>query len=335
MKTTHINTTLSLFDDAGEPTAHALEAARTSLKAAPPQLTNTTTPTKAKRPRTGAERDAYRAERASAAKAILEGGLSNIATDTEALARYLRFRSHFHSYSPSNAILLMLQGATTMCMGYRTWLGHGRQVRRGEKGLMVYAPVLTKPTKEEIAGGADPDKRVVRGFRVATTFDYAQTDATREGALTYESPSTRLGADSSPELAGRLRALAAAWGYTVEKADGYADGYCNFATRTIGVQSGLSADDEAAVLAHELAHAAAHEPKKGTEAAKLTSAERELQAEGAAFMALYQMGLDTSRASLPYLGSYAEDDAALMAQLAEIERIAALIVSGITEAEAG
>lgn len=282
-----------------------------------------------KRPRTDAERAASHAERAEKAKAILTSGLSEIAADPEALGRYLAFRSRFHDYSPANTVLILMQRPTArFCMGYRAWQKHGRQVRRGERGLMVYAPILTRPTKDEIASGAGPDERKVRGFRVATTFDYEQTDATGEGALVYESPLPRLGTETAPDLVRSLRALAAVWGYSVEAASGYADGYCDFARRVIGVRADLAADDEAAVLAHELAHAAAHDPKQAGDTGQLSSAEREIQAEGAAFLALSMLGLDTSRAALPYLKGYAADGDAVAAQLAEIERIARLLTAG-------
>lgn len=340
MKTTFTHPSiLTLFGTPpAEPTAHA--AKTLTVTSTPPTQADsspsnegaaTTAPAK-KRPKTDEEKQAHRTQRSEQAKAILEGGLSSIAEDPEALARYLAFRSRFHEYSPTNTVLILMQRPSARyCMGYRSWQKHGRQVRKGETGLMVYAPILSKPTKDEIAAGDDPKARKVRGFRIATTFDYEQTDAVTDDALVYESPSARLGTSHAPDLAQRLRRLAGEWGYSVETATGYADGHCNFARHVIGVQPGLAVDDEAAVLAHELAHAAAHEPKKGTDAPRLTRAERELQAEGAAFMALYQLGLDTSRASLPYLSSYAKDDDALLVQFAEIERIAALIVEGVTE----
>src|SRR5690606_22632766 len=125
----------------------------------------------------------------------------------------------------------------------------------------------------------------VRGYRVTFTFDYEQTDAVRDDALVYKSPIPKLGTADYEPLVGVLQRVAEQWGYSIEATDGYAEGFCNWRRKVIGVRRELAADDRATVLAHELAHAAAHVPSK--DGPKFTHAERELQAEGAAFLALY------------------------------------------------
>jgi antirestriction protein ArdC len=216
-------------------------------------------------------------------------------------------------------------------MGYRAWQKHGRQVRKGERGLTILAPMTRKSTKDEIAAGAGPTaavgggERSVVGYRAATVFDYAQTDAAREGALTYVPPAPRLDTSDPDGLAQALASVAGAIGYAVHYDEaGYADGRCSFTRRQIHVNPALSPADQAAVLCHELAHALAHDPKdraKGDPG--ITTEQREIQAEGAAFVALAALGLDTSRASLPYLKGWAgSDHEALRRELAAIDRIA-------------
>ena len=56
--------------------------------------------------------------------------------------------------------------------GYRTWRKMGRQVRRGERGLAILAPVTCKI---EPSDGEEEERRVV-GFRVVHVFDLSQTD---------------------------------------------------------------------------------------------------------------------------------------------------------------
>ena len=88
-------------------------------------------------------------------------------------------------------------------------------------------------------------------------------------------------------------------------------------------QFSLPPEQVEAILAHELAHAIAHDPEEGEE---LSHEARELQAEGAAYLACYALGLDTSKASLPYLKHYERDGEAVEAHLKVIDRIAWRIV---------
>ncbi len=275
-----------------------------------------------------------REDRLGAAHAVLAAGLAGVREDPEALARFLAFRAHFHDYSLNNAVLIWCQRPDARhCMGYRAWQAHGRQVRKGERGLTILAPVTRKLDRPDASVGAtapgataqaEGDRAVV-GFRTATVFDYAQTEAVAGSALVYTPPSPRLNADDPAGLVLRLEAAAVPLGYTVVYGDaGYADGQCSFARKTITVSGSLSPADRAAALAHELCHALAHDPSARADGdEKSTTARRELQAEGAAYVALAALGLDTSRASLPYLKGWAgDDDSVLGRELTAIDRIA-------------
>lgn len=273
-----------------------------------------------------------REEKLDAARAVLEAGLADVQDDPEALAAFLAFHARFHDYSLSNAVLIWCQRPSARhCMGYRAWQKHGRQVRKGERGLTILAPVTRKRTEGDVAAGADPaaangdGERSVVGYRAATVFDYAQTDAAKEGALTYVPPAPRLDASDPDGLAQALASVAGAIGYAVQYDEaGYADGRCSFARRQIRVNPTLSPADRAAVLCHELAHALAHDPRDRVSGDPgITTEQREIQAEGAAFVALAALGLDTARASLPYLKGWAgSDHEVLRRELAAIDRIA-------------
>ncbi len=263
-----------------------------------------------------------RETRLAAAHAVLSRGLSGVRDDPRALAAYLDFAARFRDYSPRNTMLVYMQRPTArFCAGFRTWMQHGRRVRAGERGLTIYAPVTRRATKAEIAAGGDPDEVSVVGFRTATVFDFEQTEAFRDDALVYVPPTARLSADGPEGLVRRLESVATALGYTVVYAEtGYADGRCRFDQRLITVRSTLSGADRASVLTHEIAHALAHDPSRGDRPSR---ASMEVQAEGSAFVALNAMGLDTARASLPYLKGWAGGgDDALLAELSAIDRIA-------------
>ena len=86
------------------------------------------------------------------------------------------------------------------------------------------------------------------------------------------------------------------------------------------------------MLCHEVAHALAHDP--ADREGGVTTAQREVQAEGAAFVALAALGLDTARASLPYIKGWAGGDGsdeAVRRELAAIDRIARTLLDRLDE----
>lgn len=89
--------------------------------------------------------------------------------------RYLEVMSRFHRYSANNSLLIAMQmpGATAVA-SYTDWKRKfRRQVRKGERGIRILAPVCYRSKVE------DDDVEVVErlaGFRLASTFDVSQTD---------------------------------------------------------------------------------------------------------------------------------------------------------------
>jgi len=83
--------------------------------------------------------------------------------------------------SPFNSCLILSQFPTSSIVGgFLQWKAHGRSVKKGEHGLMIW--VLTgrkdedeKPTEEETDG---VPKRA--GFIMGTVFDVSQTETSKE-----------------------------------------------------------------------------------------------------------------------------------------------------------
>src|SRR6476659_6316157 len=62
---------------------------------------------------------------------------------SDALTAYLSAMSQFHTYSFQNILLIASQRPTaTRVAGIRTWNELGRRVRRGEKAIMIFAPLI-------------------------------------------------------------------------------------------------------------------------------------------------------------------------------------------------
>jgi N-terminal domain of anti-restriction factor ArdC len=161
------------------------------------------------------------------ARRLLEESVADLAS-SEGWTRYLESRSRFHSYSFGNVMLIAFQrpGATRVA-GYRKWQELGRQVRKGERGISILAPMVRKVDRDD---GTEPD-RVVSGFRTVSVFDVSQTD----GEPIPEHPCRVLTGDGPEGLEAALLAHAAAEGLTVatETIRGGANGFIDRAGRRI------------------------------------------------------------------------------------------------------
>src|SRR5918911_2859927 len=83
---------------------------------------------------------AQRDERMSSLMQQLEAGVAAIQT-SEDFQRYLRTAARFHAYSPNNVVLILAQKPdATRVAGYKTWQSLGRQVKKGEKAISIFAP---------------------------------------------------------------------------------------------------------------------------------------------------------------------------------------------------
>src|ERR1700686_2308917 len=76
---------------------------------------------------------------------------------SETLTQYLAAIGRFHGYSLRNVMLIASQKPTaTHVAGFHAWHKLGRFVKKGEKGILILAPVIRK--RAENNGEADPDE---------------------------------------------------------------------------------------------------------------------------------------------------------------------------------
>jgi hypothetical protein len=215
-------------------------------------------------------------------------------------------------YSPANCLLLAVQGAEGMVMGYHAWRqvpavdGGHCQVRRGAKGLAILAPVTRTVREQGAEAGADPEARRVLGFRRATVFD--QRALVAEPELPDVRP--RLLDGQVPErLWNGLAAQVAGAGYRLVTAGSAAEqiapanGLTDFDARAVTVRPGLPPAQRVKTLAHELAHTRLHEPD-AVAGLSLSRAVIEVEAESVAYLVLGEHGLDSGTYTLPYLAGW-------------------------------
>ena len=241
---------------------------------------------------------------------------------SESFRGWLRAMKRLHRYSPQNVRLIVSQcPEATFVASYRRWQRElGYQVRKGERGIMVFAPRLVRRDRGEPAEapGESQEQRLV--FRAVHVFDRSQVEPIPGRALPLEAPECApVEGDTHARLIPRLEALATELGFTVERRalEEGVGGRCDSKANLITVAAGQSPNAEVRVLAHELAHALGVGYRShGRERA-------ECIVECAAYLALAAAGLDVSASSVPYLAGWAgEDPEVLERDAAEIDRIA-------------
>src|SRR5262249_33643204 len=99
---------------------------------------------------------------------------------SDSWTKWLESRARFHDYSLGNTLLIAFQRPdATQVAGYKTWQSMGRQVRKGEKGIAILAPMVRRVKDDETGEYRDvlddDGRRIVR-FRTVYVFDIAQTE---------------------------------------------------------------------------------------------------------------------------------------------------------------
>jgi hypothetical protein len=106
--------------------------------------------------------------------AALESGQSDV------LTQYLNAMARFHNYSFGNIMLIARQKPqATNVAGIRTWNSLGRFVKRGEKGILILAPMIgRKKTDGAVESTADAKETTAQlyGFRAVYVFDRLSRD---------------------------------------------------------------------------------------------------------------------------------------------------------------
>lgn len=222
----------------------------------------------------------------------IEQGIQSV-YDSEHYRDYLETLSRFPSYSLNNCILIARQKPeATFVAGYQTWKKKfSRNVRKGEKGIRILAPIRQKKQEEE----KEEPKTILR-FRVISVFDISQT----EGEPLPTSLVSML--DSSVEdYEEFLEALELASPVPVrfQAMHSAANGYFDARERVIYLKQGMPQLQTIKTLLHECAHALMH-----SEAEDMSRAAMEVEAESVAYTVCRHYGLDTGSYSFGYLAAY-------------------------------
>lgn len=256
------------------------------------------------------------------------------------IKRYLDFFAGFHQYSYHNKILIFLQMPNAKRVAsYDTWKKKGRQVKKGEKGIMILVPIFRRgenPKSKNNQTADDDDKTIGSpiGFKVGNVFDISQTEAVSEEG---EVPEVEWWTKGEPNSVAKkiyelVQDAAMAEGIRITRDEshntelGYSQG------GRINVKSDLEGVQEAATLIHEYAHELMHwRDKSKFYAGDETRASRalmELQAESVAYVVCKHYDLPVEHAT-NYLAMWRASGSKIRNNIELISKVAHHIISGI------
>lgn len=253
-------------------------------------------------------------------------------TDSDRFKQYLNTLAKFHHYSARNIDLIYAQNPqATQVAGFKQWqTAFNRTVNRGAKAIRIAAPIIKKLTPAEQKRLDTTDERAIIGYRYLPVFDVSQTsgepvlsskDFVKENLADHQNVTSLYNAfkdylNQQPDLKVSEVPLAMLNG---------AKGYFQPSTNEI-VIGGDEPDNalKLKTLYHEYAHSQLHGLKSAFK--DRPRAYQETQAEAVAYVAMQNIGVDTSNYSLGYVATWAKDKAVIHSALSEIQQVSNKVI---------
>lgn len=269
----------------------------------------------------------HSATRTNRAYEVLQSNVDEIRS-SEQWARALAVQRRLHRYSFHNSFLIALQCPdATMVAGYRKWQELGRQVKKGERSIAIFAPMVKKVKDDD-----GEEKRKLIGFKAASVFDLSQTEG--DEIPMPPSPVIVEGDDEAVcEAYENVEHYAESIGCSVEVVDhhllGTAQGAINTKTKEIRLRNDLPPAQRLKTLIHEVAHAVQHVDNQE----RGSNEEIEVEAETIAYLVSDAIGLDTGCYSFAYVAGWAGESDALLKIGERAKKAADSIIEALTTPE--
>ena len=248
----------------------------------------------------------------------LETGIMDL-FESDRFQAYLDTMARFHNYSFNNTILIAMQGGQLVA-GYNKWRDEfHRNVKKGEKGIKIFAPAPYKvkkevpkldaqgqPVKDKDGNTVTEQKEIqVPAFKIVSVFDVSQTEG---------EPLPSLGVEELTGDVERYQDFFKALEQTspvpmaFEDIPGGSHGYYHLTEKRIAIQENMSELQTLKTAIHEIAHAKLHaidpEATAAEQQNRPDSRTREVQAESVAYTVCQHYGLDTSDYSFGYVAGW-------------------------------
>ncbi|MFT9267828.1 ArdC-like ssDNA-binding domain-containing protein [Oenococcus sp.] len=253
-------------------------------------------------------------------------------TDSEKFKSYLDTLAKFHHYSQRNINLIYYQNPkATQVLGFKQWqTDFNRTVNKGEKGIRIAAPIIKKLTPADQKRLNTTNEQAIVGYRYLPVFDVSQTsgepvlsskDFIKENLGNHQNVTSLYTAfkdylNQQTDLQVSEKNLS-----ELNGARGY------FQPNTNEIVIGADEPDNALklkTLYHEYAHSQLH--GLTSEFKDRPQAYQETQAEAVAYVAMQNIGVDTSNYSLGYVATWAKDKNVIHNALSEIQQISNKVI---------
>lgn len=274
---------------------------------------------------TAEEKKERRKQQMTDATQAFESALTDM-VESEKFTDYLAAVSVCHNYSLRNALWVAMQRGSDMVppiAAYNTWRKLGYQVRKGERGAMIWVPTPVKIDDPE-----SDEQSVIMRFKTGKVFTRDQVDPIEGKALSIDPPRPEpVTGESHRHLIGKLTSYAESRGYTIKTLEAEenpgCEGYHSKADMVIAYRPEKPANSIVRVLVHETIHSF------GISYEKYGRPRAETITDSATFMVCRMLGLDVEKASVPYVAAWGGGDVKKVSDdLSLISQMAAQIIDG-------
>lgn len=246
---------------------------------------------------------------------------------SDAMVRFLDAMSRFHKYSLNNVALIYAQKRNaTRVAGFHTWKSLGRHVKKGEKAIKVFAPLISKKRKNEAdneTGEGEEENPKPYGFIPVNVFDESQTEGKELPVYSWNT----LHGDPTPYIP-RVEKLISDKGIALEYRELKDDSRAGWSEKgkiVIGVE--LPLPRRFSVLVHEYSHETLHQ--KGD--TRIDRTREELEAESTAYVVCKYIGLDVGTTHSDYIALYGGNKEMLLESLERIREVANEVINYIEQ----
>jgi len=181
---------------------------------------------------------------------MIRAGVELLAHDIEAghpevLTECLKAIARFFWLSFGNILLISTQRpAARRVAGFKAWNELGRRVRQGEKGIMIFAPILSEP-KPTNSGNAQHEPQLL-GFRPVRVWDIDQTEGEAAEISSTVNPDL-------PDVLKKLMEFSASQGIEIQHSEKIAPSKSTSFRGVIRLLPDMQAEETVLALIRELA----------------------------------------------------------------------------------